>query len=575
MRSRTAARERSLAGTLSPWIAGASLLALLAAVGGLVAPAPAFGQSLDYQPPRPDADGDYGANLEPFEVDGPLMAVVSLGSQQIRVFDRNGMVAKSKVSTGRKGHDTPEGIFSIIERKVEHRSNLYDDAEMPFMQRLTWSGIALHQGALPGYRASHGCIRLPDGFAEQLFRTTRIATRVVIVPHDATPQPIAHSVLPQPGDPPAIPAPRPAEPDIAAQSAPTQHAETITVVATAEDAIGVRDTAPFVAPVKPQPSLSELRARRIAVEKRLAAATKAVNQAKAPVRPRLIEQGRTEKALRQAIALANRAEGRAEVMAKAPFEATTDAAWDGAVTDHIEALVELVAAQAREGWARELAARNAAAAMAAQDQVRKLDAERQVILNQYRSIARRLSPVTIFVSRDAGRVYVHQAFHPVMELPIEIRESDRRIGTHIFTAHQIDDRDDALRWVGLTLEAADGRSPPAAERGKPKPRRSSESGEVRSSGDSLRSARAALDRVELPPAVLARIMPTLQPGSTVIISDLGKSIESGPGTDIVVQTRGEAEAARSIANFAARKRAESFGYSETSYKPRRRDWERW
>jgi hypothetical protein len=575
VRSRTAARQRSLVGSLGPWIAGASLTALLAAVGGLVAPPPAFSQSLEYQPPRPDADGDYGANLEPFEADGPLMAVVSLGSQQIRVFDRNGLVANSKVSTGRKGHDTPEGIFSIIERKVEHRSNLYDDAEMPFMQRLTWSGIALHQGALPGYRASHGCIRLPEGFAEQLFRTTRIATRVVIVPHDATPQSIAHPVLPQPGDPPAIPAPQPAEPDMAVPSASTRQSGAITMVATAEDANIVRDAATSVEPAKPQPGLAELRARRIAVEKRLAAATTAVNQAKVPVRPRLIEQGKTEKALRQAIALANRAEGRAEVMGKAPFETAIDADRDGAVTDHIEALVELVAARAREGWARELAARSAAATMSAQDEVRKLDAERQVILNQYRSIARRLSPVTIFVSRDAGRVYVHRAFHPVMDLPIEIRDSDRRIGTHIFTAHQIDDRDDALRWVGLTLETADGRSPPTAERAKPKSRRAGESGEVRSSGDSLRSARAALDRVELPPAILARIMPTLQPGSTVIISDLGKSIESGPGTDIVVQTRGEAEAARSIANFAARKRAESFRYSETSYKPRRRDWERW
>ncbi len=227
-----------------------------------------------------------------------------------------------------------------------------------------------------------------------------------------------------------------------------------------------------------------------------------------------------------------------------------------------------------------MAARSAAAAMAAQDEVRKLDAERQVILNQFRSIARKLSPVTIFISRDAGRVFVHQAFHPIMELPIEIRDPDRRLGTHVFTAHQIDDRDDALRWVGLTLETAEGRSPVPAERPGSRNRSKGDAGDgTRPGRDALQSARAALDRVELPPAVLARIMPTLQPGSTVIISDLGKSIETGPGTDIVVQTRGEAEAARSIANFVARKRSESFGYSETSYKPRRRersgDWARW
>ena len=166
-----------------------------------------------------------------------------------------------------------------------------------------------------------------------------------------------------------------------------------------------------------------------------------------------------------------------------------------------------------------------------------------------------------------------------MELPIEIREPDRRLGTHIFTAFQIDDRDDEVRWVGMTLETADGRSPLPA-RAKSKKRRKGEADDdTHTSRDSLRSARAALDRVEIPPAVLARIMPTLQPGSTLIISDLGKSIETGPGTDIVVQTRGEAEAARSIANFVARKRGESIGYSQSSYKPRRRersgDWYRW
>ena len=130
-----------------------------------------------------------------------------------------------------------------------------------------------------------------------------------------------------------------------------------------------------------------------------------------------------------------------------------------------------------------------------------------------------------------------------------------------------------------TLETADGRSPLPA-RAKSKKRRKGEADDdTPTSRDSLRSARAALDRVEIPPAVLARIMPTLQPGSTLIISDLGKSIETGPGTDIVVQTRGEAEPARSTPNFVARKRGESIGYSESSYKPRRRersgDWYRW
>lgn len=86
----------------------------------------------------------------------PLVAVVSLKSQRISVFDRTGEIASSPVSSGRKGYETPRGIFSVLERKEEHFSNLYDDAPMPFMQRLTWSGVALHAGHLPGYPASHG-----------------------------------------------------------------------------------------------------------------------------------------------------------------------------------------------------------------------------------------------------------------------------------------------------------------------------------------------------------------------------------------------------------------------------------
>lgn len=566
----TAVKHRQpLTRLLRPLIAGVSLVALLAAAGGAATSVPATAQTLD-QSPRPDPDGEYGANLPAFEADGPLVAVVALGSQQMRVFDRTGMVASTKVSTGRKGYETPEGIFSIIERKVEHTSNLYDDASMPFMQRLTWSGIALHEGHVPGHRASHGCIRLPNGFAERLFRTTRPATRVVIASHDATPEPISHPILPQPGDTLSPPA---AQPTADAQTAPAGPMEVTPVSASAEDAAAVVST-PAIAPAMPTPNLAELRARRIAVERRLSEATKAVERARIPVRPRLIEQGKTEKALRQAIALANRAAGREQIMAQAVAAAETDAGWSAAAIDHMEAQVALVEAKGREDWAREVAARAAGTAMAAQDVVRKLDAKRQRVLNEYRSIARRLSPFTIFVSRDTGSVFVHQAFHPIMELPVTIREPDRRLGTHIFTAMQSQDQDDAVSWVGMTLETPEG-GPPAVRRDGGK--RRSKAPDGRSSADGLRSARAALDRIELPQAVLARIMPTLQPGSTLIISDLGKSIETGPGTDIVVQTRGEEAAKRSIASFVARKRGETLGFTE--YRPRRRerlgDWERW
>src|SRR5437868_12276497 len=97
----------------------------------------------------------------------PVMAVVSLSKQRVTIYDANGWIMRAPVSSGRRGYETPAGIYSVIQKEVEHYSNLYDDGYMPFMQRITWSGIALHGGPVPGYAASHGCARMPVAFAER------------------------------------------------------------------------------------------------------------------------------------------------------------------------------------------------------------------------------------------------------------------------------------------------------------------------------------------------------------------------------------------------------------------------
>jgi hypothetical protein len=136
----------------------------------------------------------------------PIMAVVSLRSQQITVYDAKGWILRAPVSSGQKGRETPAGIFSVIEKQAEHYSNLYDDAYMPHMQRITWSGIALHGGPLPGYAASHGCIRMPYDFAARLFDETRLGMRVIVAPTDVAPVEIAHPAL---FSPKRVPAPSP------------------------------------------------------------------------------------------------------------------------------------------------------------------------------------------------------------------------------------------------------------------------------------------------------------------------------------------------------------------------------
>src|SRR3954470_25047379 len=125
----------------------------------------------------------------------PIIAIVSLRDQRITVYDAKGWILRAPVSSGQKGRETPAGIFSVIQKQAEHYSNLYDDAFMPNMQRITWSGIALHGGALPGYPASHGCVRLPFDFAARLFDQTRLGLRVIVAPTDVMPADVDHSLL--------------------------------------------------------------------------------------------------------------------------------------------------------------------------------------------------------------------------------------------------------------------------------------------------------------------------------------------------------------------------------------------
>ena len=110
----------------------------------------------------------------------PVVAIVSINTQRVSLFDAYGGVVRARVSTGRTGYETPVGVYSVLAKEEEHYSNVYDDAAMPFMQRITWSGLALHAGVLPGYPASHGCVRLPSAFAKKLYSVTDVGTPIYI-----------------------------------------------------------------------------------------------------------------------------------------------------------------------------------------------------------------------------------------------------------------------------------------------------------------------------------------------------------------------------------------------------------
>jgi hypothetical protein len=126
---------------------------------------------------------------------GLLTVIISIDKQQLTLYSDGVPVAHSRVSTGTPGHPTPTGVFSIIQKDRWHRSNLYGNAPMFYMQRITWSGVAMHQGIVPNYPASHGCIRLPEAFARQMWTTTKMGARVIIARSEVTPAAITHAKL--------------------------------------------------------------------------------------------------------------------------------------------------------------------------------------------------------------------------------------------------------------------------------------------------------------------------------------------------------------------------------------------
>ena len=383
-------------------------------------------------------------NIAPREAGAPIMAIVSLKSQQVTIYDADGWILRAPVSTGQSGRETPAGVFSVIQKDADHHSNLYDDAFMPHMQRITWSGIALHGGPLPGYPASHGCVRMPYGFAESLFDKTQLGMRVIIAPGSAAPVEIAHPALFSP------------TPDAGA------HADALAAEAAA--------------------------AARKADEARLAASTAAREAARATATMRNLDnlKARAEAQLAAAetalgVARSDEAKARAEdAKQKAAAKvAELQAQWDAANTGTQPKLDAV--APAREA-AADAESTRAAAAKAARD------------------AARALAPVSVFISRKTQKLYVRRGFEPVLESAVTIRDADRAIGTHVFTA--VARAGTGLRWSAVTL------NDPA-------------------------DAKSALDRIVIPQDVLDRIAPTASPRSSLIISDEALSRETGKGTEFV------------------------------------------
>jgi len=353
----------------------------------------------------------------PREAGEPIMAIVSIKTQQVTFYDAEGWILRAPVSTGVKERETPAGVFAVIEKEKDHHSTMYDDAWMPNMQRITWNGIALHGGPLPGYAASHGCIRMPFGFAEKLFDKTRIGMRVIISPNDAAPVEFSHPALFAPNAEAIAAAPARAE-TLARDAAEAAKAAVETKKAAATAA---RETPLLTS------SLRKLELLKRSADAELAAADKALATAKT-------DQAKA------------RAEDRKQKAAAKATEAATRL--DTAKAD---AKSKLDAAAAAKDAAKAAETKKAASAKAASDAKLALE------------------PVSVYISRATQKLYVRrnthkpapdgggEVFDATIEVPVTIRNPETRIGTHVFTAMARKNArlDAGLRWTAVTIDDAD------------------------------------------------------------------------------------------------------------------------
>ena len=395
----------------------------------------------------------------PRDAGEPIMAIVSLKSQQITFYDADGWILSAPVSTGTTGRETPAGVFAVIEKDPDHHSTLYDDASMPHMQRLTWNGIALHGGPLPGHAASHGCVRMPYGFAESLFDKTRIGMRVIISPNDATPVEFSHAAL--------------LVPNAEAVAAAPERAEALAREAD-EAAKGANEAKKLAAKAAREAAsskvtLRELEGLKSAADANLAYAEKAIAAAKT-----------------------DQAKARAEAQ---KLKAVAKASEAGTILDtaKADATSKIDAAAKAADAAKEAANRKADTANAANDAKLALD------------------PVSVYISRATQKLYVRrnthkpwpdggEVFDTTIEVPVTIRDPDKPIGTHVFTA--MAPNDVGLRWTAVTIENGD-------------------------------DAKNALDRISIPKEVLDRIALTALPRSAIIVSDEPLSRETNYRTEFI------------------------------------------
>jgi lipoprotein-anchoring transpeptidase ErfK/SrfK len=475
---------------------------------------------------------------------GPLIIAISIDRQNLRIFDAKGFFAETPISTGMRGHPTPMGVFSVIQKHKFHRSNIYSDAPMPYMQRITWSGVAMHAGVLPGYPASHGCIRMPMAFAIKMWNWTRMGARVVVTPGEMTPASFSHPLLaaqkvaPQTITEPMVDTPSAPKSDKASEAdtsiKPAISTASLELRSTVGDG-GRPDIAGLAAsmPLRDQTRTADARAALPPTKTSVAMSDAA------------LPRGNTSPREKASAAT----DGTASIVAAAVSDASDK---DGkAAETKLEAKADDAKAEPSKPDALKSGAKPGENVKAA---VTEISPSVPVTEQQSRvpelakdaskpAAATVVAPkptgqISVFISRKDSKLYARQNFAPLFEVPIAIAPSERPLGTHVFTA-QVDRADaNVLHWSVVSLPVPSRYAERRDEEERVSRRRRNAGAVEVKAVPVPDSPIEALDRLTIPADAMARITGALSTGGSIIVSDQGIAAgETGDGTDFIVSLR--------------------------------------
>lgn len=411
-----------------------------------------------------------------------MQIFISINQQKLYLYSDGELIADAPVATGVPTHPTPMGVFSVIAKDRFHHSNIYSNAPMPFMQRITWSGIALHEGEGVGRRASHGCIRMPHDFAARLWMFTKLGARVVIARNALAPTAFADPHLFVHKDIPL------ADPVAAAPPA----------VKTAQSIDGSKATD--------------------------AGGAAAASVAAVPAAPS------ADPAAVQHSAGTGTAGGHDPAPKLVPVKDSTTVGATASPPSVIPAVAGAPEMNQMRGSETDTATPGESL---------PLPPPRPPSLVE--AAAATHAPIAIFVSRKTQRIYVRQHFAPLFDAPITIAHPEQPLGTYLFTAMQYQDDGKSFRWNVVALPDDEPKAIRGfVDHGKGERYAGRRKGILRepvAAPQPVESADDALARIGVPQDVADQISELMVPGSSLVVSDQGLGPETGAGTDFIVIAR--------------------------------------